>query len=90
MKTRAGKNRVIPIAQKILPLIESLYNPAKEFLLNLDGEPLLDSQNLRKHIWDKCALLKGHLPHDGRHTCATLMDNADIPLKTKQLILGHF
>lgn len=24
-----------------------------------------------------------------RHTCATLMDNADIPLKIKQLILGH-
>ena len=24
-----------------------------------------------------------------RHTCATLMDNADIPLKIKKLILGH-
>ncbi len=29
------------------------------------------------------------LPHDGRHTCATLMDDADIPLKIRQQILGH-
>jgi len=40
-------------------------------------------------LWNKCPLLEGHLPHDGRHTCATLLDDADVPLKIKQLILGH-
>ncbi|MBR6013189.1 MAG: tyrosine-type recombinase/integrase [Selenomonadaceae bacterium] len=30
-----------------------------------------------------------HLPHDGRHTCATLLDDAKVPLKIQQLILGH-
>lgn len=29
------------------------------------------------------------LPQDGRHTCATLIDDADIPLKIRQQILGH-
>ena len=32
---------------------------------------------------------RNHLPHDGRHTCATLMDDAEISLKIRQLILGH-
>lgn len=89
MKTKSGKNRVIPVAEKIVPLIERLYNPAAEYLLNLDGEPLLNGNNLRSRIWDKNPLLSGHLPHDGRHTCATLLDNADVPKKIQQLILGH-
>ena len=57
--------------------------------LTINGKPLLNGDNLRYHVWDKSPLLKNHLPHDGRHTCATLMDDAEIPLKSKQLILGH-
>lgn len=30
-----------------------------------------------------------HLPHDCRHTCATLLSNAGVELKIIQLILGH-
>lgn len=30
-----------------------------------------------------------HLPHDGRHTCATLMEQAGIPMHHRKLILGH-
>lgn len=89
IKTAAGKNRMVPIAEKIFPLVEELYNPRNEYLLTLDGEPLLNVRNLRLRIWDKSPMLSNHLPHDGRHTCATLMDNADVPLKIKQLILGH-
>ena len=44
-------------------------------------------------LWKRNAnlnLLKSkHLPHDGRHTCATLLDNAEFPLKIRQLILGY-
>lgn len=89
IKTAAGKNRVIPIADKIMPLVESFYNPANEYLLNLNGEPIKNGQNLRQRIWDKSPLLANHLPHDGRHTCATLLDNAEVPKKIQQLILGH-
>ena len=67
MKTKAGKNRVIPLAEKSVPLIDKLYNPANEYLLNLNGEPLLNVQNLRLRVWDKCPLLTNHLPHYGRH-----------------------
>lgn len=30
-----------------------------------------------------------HLPHDGRHTCATLLDNADVNKTIVKKILGH-
>lgn len=33
--------------------------------------------------------IKNHLPHDGRHTCNTLLDNADVKENIKNLILGH-
>ena len=33
VKTAGGKNRVIPIADCILPFIKELYNPSNEFLL---------------------------------------------------------
>ena len=89
IKTAAGKNRLIPIAEKIFPLIKSFHNPAHEYLLTLNGKPLLTVQNLRLQIWNRSELLTNHLPHDGRHTCATLMDNADVPKKIQQLILGH-
>ena len=46
MKTKAGKNRMIPLAEKIVTLIEFLYNSANEYLLNLNGKPLLNVQNL--------------------------------------------
>lgn len=95
IKTAASKNRVIPIALKILPFIERLYTPDAEYLLMSprDGKPILGYDRFRDHLWNNSAVLKSlptkHRPHDGRHTCATLMDNADISLKIRQLILGH-
>lgn len=95
LKTTASKNRIIPIAQKILPVIRRLYNPNAEYLLvsPIDNKSTLTYARLVNHFWKRSPLLKSlpvkHLPHDGRHTCATLLDNAEVPLKIRQLILGH-
>lgn len=91
MKTAAGKNRVIPIADKIMPIITNWYNPDEEYLCidPRDGRPFMNYDRLREHVWKRCTLLAQHLPHDGRHTCATLLDDAEINLKVIQLILGH-
>ena len=94
IKTAAGRNRVIPIAEKIVPFIEAWHNPENEYLLisPKDGKPVLTYDRLRT-IWETSdalhALGRPHLPHDGRHTCATMLDNAGVNLKTAQLILGH-
>ena len=89
IKTSAGTNRIIPIAKKILPFISELYNPQSETLEIKDSQKIVKTYQQLKKLFEKNPLLKQHLPHDGRHTCATLMDDAEIPLKIRQLILGH-
>ena len=92
IKTAAGKNRVIPIADKILPFIAEFYDSENKYLVTEKGKPI-NYPNFRQRYWEKSKVLKSlptkHLPHDGRHTCATMMDDAEIPLKIRQLILGH-
>ena len=46
MKTAAGKNRVIPIADKILPFISEMYNPKHEYLVTGHRKPM-DYQKMR-------------------------------------------
>ena len=95
MKTAAGKNRVIPIADKISGLIADMYDEEHEYLVMdpRDGKPMLTYDRLREHAWKRSEALlslgRPHLPHDGRHTCASMLDDAGIPLKIMQLILGH-
>ena len=95
MKTAAGKNRAIPIAEKIYPIILDMYDKENTHLVmdKRDKKPMLNHDRLRNHVWKVSKVLASlphkHLPHDGRHTCATLMDNAGVPLKIMQLILGH-
>jgi len=38
IKTRASKNRVIPIAEKILPFVAEFYNPKNEYLMSNNGK----------------------------------------------------
>ena len=92
-KTENGIDRVVPIADKILPFVEKLFDPDEEYLVidPFDNKPMLTYDRLRGHVWERNAVIKPmqHLPHDCRHTCATLMDNASVPLKIQHLILGH-
>lgn len=86
MKTDAGRGRTIPIAEKIVPIIEEFYDQCNgDFLC-----PVHRYDRLREK-WKMCALpvIHNHLPHDGRHTCETLLDNARVAKRTIQLILGH-
>lgn len=92
MKTAAGKNRVIPIAEKIYPFIASWFNPDFEFLITTEsGEHISDYDKLRYRFWERSSVLNAmnHLPHDGRHTCSTKLNNAGVPEITIQKILGH-
>lgn len=90
IKSKSGKNRLIPIAEKIVPLITKLYNPENEYLVMDpdDGKPVRNYDRLRDHFWLQSAILKpmNHLLHDGRHTCATLLDNAEVNDKIVKLI----
>lgn len=91
LKTAASKNRIIPLADKILPFIRDMYSPKNKYLVMQNGHGL--TYSAMKHYWLTSQPLQSlpnkHLPHDGRHTCATLLSNAEIDLKIIQMILGH-
>ena len=93
MKTAAGINRAIPIHNRISPFIKDWYNDSNEYLVmnSSDGKPMLNYDRLRMYVWQRSPILRAmdHKPHDGRHTCATLLDDAGVNKKVIQLILGH-
>ena len=88
-KTASGI-RIIPIHNRILPLIESLTQTPGDYLLSdPSGKPYNYSRfctlwyNLMSVIRTK------HTTHDCRHTVATLLDNAGANENAKRRILGH-
>lgn len=92
IKTRNGIHRQIPIAKKILPIIEEMHQQGGEYLfIDANGNAIPNARKFRAAYWNASTILaiQNHLPHDGRHTCATALDNAGINRKIIQLILGH-
>lgn len=87
LKTRSGRDRVIPLHPDIIPIIRSRLAFAKNG--RIFRPATLDAFRLR--VWNPYMEWSGmeHLPHDGRHTCATLLEQAGVPLLRRKLILGH-
>lgn len=99
-KTQAGRNRIIPIADCILPFVKYFYAisklkrypylimPDKKRQLFKDYDKLNISTGIKKLI-ERCPEIGKHKPHDTRHTFATLADNYSMNPIIKKLILGH-
>lgn len=89
VKTDAGKSRIIPIHNDILPIMQKYYSPKKHFFWDFNGSRRI-YQTLR---WRFDRLMKqldlDHIPHDTRHTTATAMHNANLDIMYIKLILGH-
>ena len=89
LKTEAGKDRVIPIHDDIMPLIQDTLGRAKFLMRNSKGNKLTYQTALRhfdsvmeKFGWE-------HKPHDTRKTAVSLMHKAGIPIETIRIIVGH-
>ena len=85
LKTKAGKNRVVPIHPVVRDLLERGYEPPANY------------QILRRNLVTCLRDLglsfdaKGnrHTAHDCRHTFSWLADRYDVDGMSKRLILGH-
>lgn len=88
-KTKSGKNRVIPIHSKILPLIVKRMNTDGEFLISHNGKATTES-NYRKN-WKKLMATLGmkHTPHECRHTFCSLLDSAGANKVCIDRLMGH-
>lgn len=91
LKTEAGKNRLVPIHPKILPLIEKRYNKDNQYLIiNFKGKKMkYDNYYKEKFIPIMEQLNMKHRPHDCRHTFATLLSNANANATAIKKMIGH-
>lgn len=72
IKTEAGRDRDIPLHDRILPLVEKRFNAENNFLI-LDNGSALSYHAYRRDHWNDLMreLFMKHLPHDCRHTFKT-------------------
>lgn len=85
LKTKAGKNRQIPIAEKIAPL----FDVSHEYLITDINGQQLSYKDANKIFTELKALNMQHTFHDTRHTCASLLERANVSKLHIKLILGH-
>lgn len=88
IKTKAGKNRRIPINKKIIPFLEK-YLDGKTYLIP-GVKTSLSYVAYKKYFYKAMEELNmHHLTHDCRHTFATLMGRTDADRLTVKRIMGH-
>ena len=91
IKSAAGRNRVVPLHKKIIPIMKEFYRPdQKYFFPNANGYPMLYS-HFRDNKWNvyRKELNTEHYTHDCRHTCATKLEHFGVDEFHRKLILGH-
>jgi integrase len=89
LKSEAGKNRVIPIHNATLPIVEKMLGNNKQLMRNMWGNKLSYAsalEHFKEYMTEKGW---SHLPHDARKTAVSLMHSAGIPIETIRIIVGH-
>jgi integrase len=88
-----GRNRIIPINNKILPIIQKYYNQNKEneYLISNFKNEQMKYCNYRREKFDNIMekLRMKHCPHDCRHTTISLLNSANANSLCIKRIVGH-
>ena len=83
-KTQAGRNRIIPIHSRILPIVETVLESTEDRLFPFTyAQFSKEFKRLMKLINCK------HSTHDCRHTVASLLDSSGANPNAVRSILGH-
>ena len=91
-KTEAGKNRLVPIHDKIFDFIKNRMEDNKsEYLIhNSKNKKMLYDFYKNLHFYKIMEKLNmKHKPHDCRHTFATLLNNAEANSTSIKNLIGH-
>lgn len=93
LKTDAGKDRVIPVHPKILPIIERWYKASTGPLFPRPDGKAYNKDSFSKGVWKPCMqsleLSDELTPHSARHTFGTRMSAAGVRPENLQRIMGH-
>lgn len=84
IKTENGINRIVPIHNKIIPLIKNRLNTSGKTLFNINYEQY-------RYSYKKAmkALSMSHKPHETRHTFISKSKESGIDEYCLKLIVGH-
>ena len=88
-KTEAGKDRVIPIHDKVLPLIKKQLGDSKYLMHDKRGRKMTYWTALNHFDLLMAELKWEHKPHDARKTGVSIMHKFGIPMETIRVIVGH-
>ncbi len=91
MKTEAGRNRVIPIHEAIVPLVEYRLKQNREYLITNKFGNHYTRAVYHNSNWNTAMgnLHLNHTPHDCRYTFAALADKAGMNETCRKIIMGH-
>ena len=86
VKTRASKNRIVPI--------HPLIRPAVIRLLKVNSGQLLPQSTVifrkqMRELLERMNIPTTHTPHDCRHTFSWLCDKYGVDMFTKKVLMGH-
>ena len=90
-KTEAGRDRIVGISPRILPIVRRhLQNPKCDFIFDDNGKKL-SAKKFRQLYYEALDLadIERRVPHCCRHTFATLMKDVNAPDKDKMEMIGH-
>lgn len=90
-KTESGTNRIIPIHNDIFPLVEKRVKDGGTWFVKYKSDNPPTLHQYRKFLFDPLhkKLQLNHLPHDGRHTFATVAHRCKTDPVMVKRILGH-
>lgn len=91
MKTEAGRDRIIPIHEAIVPLIRYRLDQNCKFLITNKYGNQYTRAVYHNSNWNTlmAKMNMNHAPHDCRYTFAALADNACMNETCRKIIMGH-
>jgi len=89
IKTKAGKDRIVPIHSKVQHIVKRRVREGNEYLFSHNGKRC--SQYTYRKFWAAIMESTGmeHTPHDTRHTFRSRLDSAGANKKCIDLMMGH-
>jgi integrase len=88
-KTEAGKDRIIPLHDKIKPFVKEQLGDNKWLTTNAHGEKLSYTTMRRNYVKVMKQFGMDHKVHDTRKTAVSIMHSSGIPMETVRMIVGH-
>lgn len=89
IKSSAGRGRIVPIHNRIKPLVKELIDQGNVYILSYQGKKLGQTKfyKLWNNVMQKIDADK--TPHEARHTFETNLDNAGGNRKCIDMLMGH-